>query len=80
MFDINFYEAVIGFVDLNNTFKQKPQAVMPSKTVGGKTRVNKVVTKNTEKFHTFHNKLDFNYYMKTYFKYFNMRFPKSTNK
>jgi hypothetical protein len=37
MFDINFYEAVIGFVDLNNTFKQKPQEVIPSKTVGGKT-------------------------------------------
>ena len=80
MFDLNFHEAVIGYVALNNTMKQKPSSLIPSKNVGGWTKINNLFLKNTEKFHTFHYSLAFNYYMKTYLKYFKMKMPKASNK
>ena len=80
MFDLNFHEAVIGYVALNNTMKQKPSSLIPSKNVGGRTKINNLFTKNIEQFHTFSNSLSFNYYMKTYFKYFKMKMPKASNK
>jgi len=76
MFDLNFHEAVIGYVALNDTIKQNSNKII--KNIDRKQKIYKLVTKH-RKFNTFDNNLAFNYYMKTYLNYFDMKLPDAKN-
>jgi hypothetical protein len=81
MFDINFYEAVTRFVDLNDKIKQNPKELIPSKASCGRSNVYTKFSENIKKYeHTLHHKLAFKYYMKIYFNYFDMSLPDASNK
>lgn len=62
MFDINFYEAVTRFVDLNDKIKQNPKELIPSKASCGRSNVYTKFSENIKKYeHTLHHKLAFKY-------------------
>ena len=79
MFDHKFHRAIKGYVSLNNTMKQNPSKVIPCTKIG-RNQINKIIEKITEEeYHTSLVNIDFNYYMKNYFEYYQMTLPDPSN-
>ena len=77
MFDMLFYASVIGYHTYLRLLKQNPNKIICN---GSKQTVKEYLFKTEEKLSIVFKCNFFNYYMKIYFKYFNLKFLNDNNK
>ena len=78
MFDLVFYRSVLGFVQFTYKMMQHPKSVLPNPKYKTRTAM-KHMKKVENKYHINFKNFYFNFYMKIYFRYFDLKLPTSSH-